>query len=257
MSDNNDKEKSFSRRDFLKTTGAATGGIIGGSLLGGFVGFNLDGNTNLEDEGAADEEVSAQADDNQQNFQNARTFFKRQEDFDVLSYATETIYPEDDNGPGAIELDVPYFIDKQLAGIWGSNGKNYMRPPFQEGETALNRGDVFLMGIRLLNQYSNENFNDDFYNLNEDNRVEILETFESGEVENNDIDTGGFFQLLRQATIEGAYSDPIYGGNKNMEGWRMKEFPGAQTSYRDRMSEDEDIDADFVFVEPRSLSDQN
>lgn len=35
------EEKQFSRRDFLKTTGAATGGIIGGSLLGGFIGFNL------------------------------------------------------------------------------------------------------------------------------------------------------------------------------------------------------------------------
>src|SRR5699024_3621740 len=38
----NKNEKQFSRRDFLKTTGVATGGIIGGSLLGGLIGFNLD-----------------------------------------------------------------------------------------------------------------------------------------------------------------------------------------------------------------------
>lgn len=42
---NTPKEKQFSRRDFLKTTGVATGGIIGGSLLGGLVGFNLDGSS--------------------------------------------------------------------------------------------------------------------------------------------------------------------------------------------------------------------
>ena len=34
-------EKVFSRRDFLKTTGAAAGGIAGGALLGGFTGFKF------------------------------------------------------------------------------------------------------------------------------------------------------------------------------------------------------------------------
>ena len=39
----------------------------------------------------------------------ARVFFGRFEDFIVLATATELIFPEDDNGPGAIGLDVPVF----------------------------------------------------------------------------------------------------------------------------------------------------
>lgn len=36
---NNSKEKKeYSRRDFLKTSGAVTGGIIGSSFLGGLMG---------------------------------------------------------------------------------------------------------------------------------------------------------------------------------------------------------------------------
>src|SRR5699024_3645858 len=44
------------------------------------------------------------------------------------------IFPEDDNGPGAIELGVPYFIDKQLAGSWGTNAKAYMHDPFRQNQ---------------------------------------------------------------------------------------------------------------------------
>lgn len=58
-----------------------------------------------------------------------------QRDFNILSNATERIFPEDDLGPGAKGLDVPYFIDHQLAGQYGSNSKEYMHGPFAEGPT--------------------------------------------------------------------------------------------------------------------------
>ena len=57
-----------------------------------------------------------------------------------------------------------------------------------------------------------------------------------------------FFFLLQRSTIEGVYSDPLYGGNKNMDGWRMKEFPGAQASYMGVIDSE-----DFVKMDPVSL----
>src|SRR5690625_7213983 len=99
-------------------------------------------------------------------------FFTRYEDFVVLEQATERIFPEDDNGPGAIGLGVPYFIDKQLAGEYGSNIKDYMKGPAQQVEdintyqTLMDRGEVFIEGLRKLNAESEER-----YDRSEERRV--------------------------------------------------------------------------------------
>jgi len=48
------------------------------------------------------------------------------------------------------------------------------------------------------------------------------------------------------------YSDPIYGGNRNMVGWKLKQFPGTPGSlgsYRERIQDEE-----FHEIPPQSLS---
>lgn len=57
-------------------------------------------------------------------------FFDRKEVFNTLSAATERIFPKEDKGSGAIELGVPYFIDKQLNNSWGTNAHVYMERAF-------------------------------------------------------------------------------------------------------------------------------
>ncbi|MEI3613953.1 gluconate 2-dehydrogenase subunit 3 family protein [Pseudogracilibacillus sp. SO30301A] len=47
-----------------------------------------------------------------------------------MSAATERIFPKEDKGSGAIELGVPYFIDKQLNNSWGTNAHVYMERAF-------------------------------------------------------------------------------------------------------------------------------
>ena len=42
-----------------------------------------------------------------------------------------------------------------------------------------------------------------------------------------------FFAHLWESTVEGFFSDPVYGGNRNMVAWRMIGFPGAYASYYD------------------------
>lgn len=46
-----------------------------------------------------------------------------------------------------------------------------------------------------------------------------------------DADPGAFFAAVRTDTIEGMFSDPMYGGNRNMVGWTLIGWPGAQRSY--------------------------
>ncbi|QQK77281.1 gluconate 2-dehydrogenase subunit 3 family protein [Salicibibacter cibarius] len=238
-------KEGISRRAFIKNTGLVTGGIVGGGLLGGVLGNQWLGT------GAETASEDREGDEREQvNYSEARQFFLRQQDFDVLSTATERIFPEDDLGPGAIALGVPYFIDKQLAGPWGKNLDVYMVKPFQDGESPLNKGEIFLQGIRKMNKISNDNYGEAFPDLDEEQQIEILGSFENDEVTLNRVESSKFFSLLRQTTLEGVYSDPMHGGNKNMEGWRMKEFPGVQTSYRDMVEEDE-----FIVIEPISLSE--
>lgn len=224
-----DKEADATRRKFIKNTGIAAGGVVGGSLLGGIL-FGDSFNT--------DESTSDENDDNGNvDFSETRQFFLREEDFDVLSDATERIFPEDDNGPGAIELGVPYFIDKQLAGPWGMNARMYMKRPFQDDETSLKRREIFLQGVRKINDVSNDEKDDDFTELDDDEQDEILEMFDNDDVDMNYVRASAFFDLLRQGTIEGCYADPMYGGNKNMQGWAMKEYPGPRMSNRDKIDE--------------------
>jgi len=33
--------------------------------------------------------------------------------------------------------------------------------------------------------------------------------------------------------MEGMFADPVYGGNRNMAGWKMIGYPGARYDYRD------------------------
>nr|WP_269448161.1 gluconate 2-dehydrogenase subunit 3 family protein [Lentibacillus sp. JNUCC-1] len=187
--------------------------------------------------------------------QEARTFFSRSEDFRTLAAATERIYPEDDNGPGAIELGVPYFIDKQLAGFWGSNSKDYTKGPFKPQasdthglQSKMNRGEMFLVGLQRMQEISKKDHDEKFYDLDGETQDAILESFESGDVKIRGMRSDTFFTLLRNTTIEGVYSDPAYGGNKDMQGWKMMEYPGPYVGWTN------DIDAEeFLSKEPTSL----
>jgi len=250
-----DKEKQFSRRDFLKTTGAFTGGIIGGSLLGGAVGTQTQ-MFSSNDETAVSDNADSES-ENGTGSAEARTFFSRSEDFKTLAAAAERIYPEDDQGPGAIELGVPYFIDRQMGSYYGSNSRDYKKGPFEplasdtHGlQEKMNRGEMLLAGIHRMQEVSQEEHDQAFADLDGEAQDEILKSFDSDDVEIKGMRSRSFFTLLRNLTIEGVYSDPVYGGNKDMQGWKMIEYPGPRMGWGGQIESE-----DFQTMEPESLRD--
>src|SRR5690625_5802559 len=107
-----DKEKQFSRRDFLKTTGAFTGGIIGGSLLGGAVGtqtqmFSSNDETAVQDNADSESE-------NGTGSAEARTLFSRRAKYKTLTTTTERIYTEETQHPAAIKIAEHSFIARRM-----------------------------------------------------------------------------------------------------------------------------------------------
>ncbi len=241
-----EKDKGLTRRDFLKTSGIATGTLIGGGLIGGLIGYNANQQTKIARKESKGKDKSTPK---------GLQFFKNYNDFDVLSQATDRIFPKDDLGPGAIELGVPYFIDSQLAGSYGVNAREYMQGPFDIGEatqgyqTPLNRQEAFLAGLRMMEKEAQNRYKKGFASLEGKQMDEILTDFQKGNIKMDGITSDFFFKLLRSATLEGAYSDPIYGGNNNMDGWKMKNFPGHQAAYINVVESDK-----FQKINPKSLA---
>lgn len=236
----------MSRRRFIRNSSYVAGGAIGGGVLGSFFGPGLR-NQNQQ---------PATKSTKESGYNRALMYFTRQSDFKILSAATERIFPKDDNGPGAIDLGVPYFIDHQLAGAYGNNEREYMQGPFFAGtdyqgyQTPLKRHELFMVGIQAIEQESKSNYDASFIDLSGEEQDEILKKFQDNEIKLKASSSAYFFDLLRTATLSGAYADPLYGGNADMEAWKMKNFPGSQMSYIDRIESEK-----FIEIEPKALKD--
>ncbi|WP_432352010.1 gluconate 2-dehydrogenase subunit 3 family protein [Sporosarcina sp. A2] len=233
-----------SRRQFVKNSGIAVGGVAGGALLGGLFTSQFGKNNDKKSTNGNEKKPA-------KRYEEARMFFTRFADFAILEQAVERIFPEDKNGPGAIGLGVPYFIDKQLAGPYGNNVKDYRQGPFTNGngtaaDSSLNRGEIIINGLRTMSEESMKRFDAKFDDATAEQQTEILKDFEADKIQLKGISSKAFFKLLRTLTLEGAYSDPLYGGNRDMEGWKMKEYPGSIASYMNMIEEKEFIKMDQV-----------
>ena len=74
----------------------------------------------------------------------------------------------------------------------------------------------------------------------------------AGEVDLDGVPSAIFFETLFANTIEGFFSDPAYGGNRNMASWKMVGYPGLPATYK------EDIKSYFgkkYDKPPRSIAD--
>ena len=107
------------------------------------------------------------------------------------------IIPSGDS-PGAREAGVIYFIDRALA-------------TFDSDKRAL-----YVQGIAQAQSRRAELFpgSKSIAALRADQQIRLLEAIEKTE----------FFDLIRTHTILGFFSNPSYGGNRNLEGWKLIGF---------------------------------
>ncbi len=154
--------------------------------------------------------------------------------------ATERLIPADELGPGARDCGVPLFIDHQLAGAYGRGQSWYMQGPWPKGskeqgfQSRFAPADLYRAGIKAVEkQVGTTNSGKSFAELSADEQDKLLSDLESGKLELDGVDAKTFFKMLWQNTKEGMFSDPIYGGNKDMAAWKMIGFPGARYDYRD------------------------
>jgi gluconate 2-dehydrogenase gamma chain len=129
------------------------------------------------------------------------------------------IFPGDASDPGAREAGVLFYIDLALAGFYSDLQSLYQR------------------GIWELDCFCSDRHGAPFSGLADEQQDTVLaaisrEPDQLQEPEPDDLEAlAKFFAVVRQHTIEGMFSDPVYGGNRDAVGWKLLGFPGAQWGY--------------------------
>jgi gluconate 2-dehydrogenase gamma chain len=200
---------------------------------------------------------------NPEHVEGSQLEFFRPHQARTVEAITARILPGDADDPGAREAGVVYFIDALLASGLGDGEPTFRQPPYAMGydedapptEAELNADfgviwlpeselerygyqsimtprEAYRVGLAALDRYANDQFGDDFVNLSENDQDAIVEDLANGDAEGFDEPSAeDFFEMLREHTIDGMFSDPIYGGNRNMVGWRLVDYPGSQRGY--------------------------
>jgi gluconate 2-dehydrogenase gamma chain len=163
-------------------------------------------------------------------------FFNREEARFIES-AVARLIPSDEN-PGGIEAGVPNYLDKQLAGAWGAGERLYLSGPWQPTrpglgyQLPLTPGELFHTAVKAINAELSKS-GQPFWEMSPKQQDDYLHKLEAGGIDLNGVPSDTFFTQLWGMTIEGFFSDPVYGGNKDMVAWKLIGFPGAYASYYD------------------------
>src|SRR5712692_8949301 len=159
--------------------------------------------------------------------------FLQQPEVAFVEAAVARLIPADELGPGAKEAGVAYFIDQQLFGGWGTMAKMYRQGPHPEGtpqqgyQSPLTPQEVYRAAIREIDRILGKPFD----KLTAGEQDDVLHRLEDGKLALESVPGRFFFNLLLDNTIEGFFSDPIYGGNRDKLGWKLVGFPGVAAVY--------------------------
>jgi gluconate 2-dehydrogenase gamma chain len=155
-----------------------------------------------------------------------------------LLAAVERLIPADEKWPGAAEADVVNYIDLQMAGQWGKGEQLYRHGPFRKGtpsqgyQLEYTPAELFRRSILAIDKHFSVQ-GKHFDQLPAAEKDAYLTRLEKGGIDLDGVPSNTFFDFLLKHTVEGFFSDPIYGGNKNKIAWKMIGFPGAYSDYYD------------------------
>lgn len=167
------------------------------------------------------------------------TYFTAME-WQFLLAAVDRLIPGSAAGPGAIELGVPVFIDRQMEDAYGYGGYWYMHGPFFPDapptlgyQLRFTPREMYRTGIAAVDGWCRNHHGHEFAMLDANERDAVLRGLELGQVALEPVPAQSFFAQLLQNTREGYFADPMYGGNKGMGSWKMIGFPGARADFMD------------------------
>ena len=118
-----------------------------------------------------------------------------------------------------------------------------MQPPFASGtpsqgpQSPIVPKERYRISLAALEDYCKTTFaGKGFAALTAVQQDQVLTGLENSEIKLKDGSGKAFFEAILANTIEGFFADPIYGGNRDMAGWKLIGFPGARYDYRDHVA---------------------
>lgn len=118
----------------------------------------------------------------------------------TLAAVCARLIPTDESGPGASEARASVYIDRALGG-WLASSR-----------------DTYVAGLAAIDEAARAKGGRRFVDLAAADQDAVLTTLEQTP----------FFALVRAHTIQGTFSDPVYGGNANFAGWDLIGYPGVR-----------------------------
>jgi gluconate 2-dehydrogenase gamma chain len=130
---------------------------------------------------------------------------------DILEAVVARLIPTDANGPGAAEARAAHYIDRALGGALASSRAAYTS------------------GLAALDRYARSARGRAFTELPASEQDSLLVEVENNTATGFNGNSGVFFNLVLNHTLQGTFGDPYYGGNANFVGWDLIGYPGIRT----------------------------
>jgi gluconate 2-dehydrogenase gamma chain len=161
-----------------------------------------------------------------------------------INAACARLIPADEHGPGAIELGVPQYIDRQMGTPWADGAIWYMQGPFFAAtpefgyQSQLTPKQQYRLGIKAIDTLCQKRLERPFAALAPAQQDDVLKQIEKGSLTSTELPLSTFFSgFLLKNVLEGYFGDPMYGGNKDMGAWKMIGYPGARADYLEWVGE--------------------
>ena len=219
------QDQGFGRRDFLK-------GAVAGSAAAAAATVHLPQDA-LAQQGAAAPATAPAT---------PGYAFLNLDEAAFVEALVDHMVPADELSPKGTDIGINIFIDRALAGAWGKGERLYMQGPWKPGlpsqgyQVPLTPAQLYRAGIEATNAHCRKTYGKTFDRLTEQQREEVLLALSTGKVTfDSGLPAPLFWTTLYQTVMQGMFSDPIYGGNRNKAGWRLIGFPGVIAVHRENV----------------------
>jgi Gluconate 2-dehydrogenase subunit 3 len=146
----------------------------------------------------------------------------------LLEAVADRIFPATDT-PGAVEIGAVEYIRGALESDYQG-----FAPMYHDGLAAVER-------------CARTRFGKTFVALSDADKDAVLADFEADRADY--AGAAEFFETVRCHVLEGVFGEPHYGGNRDLAGWRLVDFPGQQHGYPDAYI-NRRVDLPVVAVDP-------
>jgi gluconate 2-dehydrogenase gamma chain len=167
--------------------------------------------------------------------------FLTRSEYEFVEAALARLIPADELGPGAKEAGVAVFIDRELAGGFGTMERCYRRGPWLEGapeqgdQSPLTPREAYRAAIGEIDGECRNRFGKRFAELAPADQDDVLRGLDEGTVALPTVKASFFFTLLWSNAREGFFADPLHGGNRDKAGWKLVGFPGVAAVYAEHI----------------------